>query len=309
MKKKSVLVTGGAGFIASHITDAYLKKGYRVAIIDNLVTGSRKNLNPKAVFYKADIRNLEAVRQIIQKEKPEVINHHAAIVEVIKSMRDPVATYAVNVIGTANLLVAAIEGGVKKFIFASTGGAIYGEPKKIPADEKTPALPLSPYGFSKHSAEGFIQFYARASGMKYAILRYANVYGPRQNPKGEAGVVAIFAGLISQKIKPTIFGDGSKSRDYVYVGDIVEANMKATQKTNNTITNIGWGKKITDLDIFNAIAKNLEYEGQPNFAPYRKGEVYAISLNASRAKKLIGWSPKVPLMAGIALATAGYKKK
>ncbi|MEK7094420.1 MAG: NAD-dependent epimerase/dehydratase family protein [Patescibacteria group bacterium] len=297
-----IIVTGGAGFIASHVVDAYIKAGHKVAVIDNLNTGFRKNVNPKATFYKADIRDLPTMQKIFKKERPEVVNHHAAIAEVVKSVTNPIPTYEVNVLGTANILLCFGQFGKgknKKVLFSSTGGAIYGEPKKIPAPETTPAAPLSPYGLSKLLGEELIFFYSRSYGFNYLIFRYPNVYGPRQNPKGEAGVVAIFGGLLKQNIQPTIFGDGSKARDYTYVDDIVVANLKALKKGNKTITNIGWGKLITDKMIFETVASTLGYKKPVRYAPYRSGEVYRICLDAKKAKKILGWKPTVPLKEGI----------
>ncbi len=301
-----IIVTGGAGFIASHVTDAYISAGHKVVVIDNLNTGFRKNVNPKATFYKADIRDLPTMEKIFKKEKPEILNHHAAIAEVVKSVSNPIPTYEVNVIGTANVLLCfgKFGKGAKKVLFSSTGGAIYGEPKKIPAPETTPANPLSPYGLSKLLGEELINFYARTYKLNYLIFRYPNVYGPRQNPKGEAGVVAIFGGMMKQGIQPTIFGDGTKARDYTYVADIVQANLKALTKGNQTITNIGWGKLISDTMIFETIASLLKFEKPAKYAPYRPGEVYRISLNATKAKKILGWKPTVPLANGVAKTLA-----
>ena len=298
-RKKKVLITGGAGFIASHITDAYIAQGYSVVVIDDLSTGFRRNVNPKAKFYKTDIRDLAKLRKIFAAEKPTIVNHHAAIVEVIKSVRDPLPTMRVNVEGTINLLLCAGESKVKRFIFASTGGAIYGEPKKLPADETTPTQPLSPYGLSKLLAEHAIDFYARTNNFNYVILRYPNVYGPRQNPKGEAGVVAIFGGLMKSGKRPIIFGDGSKSRDYVFVGDIVRANVLALKKGRNDIVNLGWAKTVSDQNIFDTTARHAKFLHKPVYAPYRKGEVYKISLKPLKAKKILSWQPKIDLSTGI----------
>ena len=294
-----ILVTGGVGFIGSHIVDAYINLGYKVVVIDNLSTGFRKNLNPKAKFYKADIGDLLKIEKIFQKEKPQIVNHHAAIAEVVKSLRDPLPTLNVNVIGTINLLLAAGKIRVKKFIFSSTGGAIYGQPDKIPADENTPAIPLSPYGLSKLLGEECIKFYAKHYGFDYLIFRYPNVYGPRQNPKGEAGVVAIFSGLMRKGKQPTIFGDGSKTRDYVHIDDIVRANIIGLHKGKNEILNLGWAKKISDQKIFDTIAKNLNFKKPPIYAPFRHGEVYQIALSAKKARKNLGWQPQISLEEGI----------
>jgi UDP-glucose 4-epimerase len=297
-----VIVTGGAGFIASHVVDSYIKAGHHVAVIDNLATGFRKNVNSKATFYKADIRDAAAMDKIFKKERPEVVNHHAAIAEVVKSLRDPIPTLQVNVLGTTNVLLAFGKYGKgknRKFIFSSTGGAIYGEPKKIPADESTATTPLSPYGLSKLLGEEVITFYARQYGFTYLIFRYPNVYGPRQNPKGEAGVIAIFGGLMKSGKRPIIFGDGTKARDYTFVHDIARANQIALTKGRNEIINLGWGKKITDQMIFDEIATAIHYSEKPVFAPYRKGEVYQIAIKADKAKKILGWKPSVKLREGI----------
>lgn len=297
-----IVITGGAGFIASHIADAYVGAGHKVVVIDNLLTGLRKNLNPKVKFYKADIRNLDLMEKIFKRERPEVLNHHAAIAEVVKSLRNPIPTFQTNVLGTTNVLLAFGKygrGKNKKIIFSSTGGAIYGEPKEIPADEKNPAVPLSPYGLSKLLDEEIIKFYARQYGFKYLIFRYPNVYGPRQNPHGEAGVVAIFGLLLKEGVRPTIFGDGTKARDYVYVSDIVRANLAVLKKGVNDTLNLGWGKLVTDQMIFDSLARETGFKQKPVYAPYRKGEVYRIAIDAKKAKKILGWTPKVKLREGI----------
>ena len=297
-----IIVTGGAGFIASHIVDKYISLGHKVAVIDNLSTGQRKNINKKAKFYKADIRNLDLMERIFKKEKPNIVNHHAAVAEVVKSLKNPIPTFESNIIGTVNVLISLAKYGAgsnKKIIFSSTGGAIYGEPEKIPADENTNISPLSPYGLSKFLGEECIKFYAKTHDIKYLIFRYPNVYGPRQNPKGEAGVVAIFAGVIKEGKSPIIFGDGTKARDYVYVDDIVKANEIGLSKAKNEIINIGWGKKISDQMIFDEVAKNFDFKKKPIYAPYRKGEVYQIAISAKKAKKLLNWEPKTTLAKGI----------
>jgi len=285
---KKILVTGGAGFIGSHIADGYLKLGHKVIKIDR---GGPKPL---------DINDARALRRLFQKEKPDVVNHHAAIAEVIKSLREPLPTFQTNVLGTINLLMAAGEAGtVKKFIFASTGGAIYGQPNKIPANEETSAMPLSPYGLSKLLAEETIKFYSRIFGFDYLIFRYPNVYGPGQNPRGEAGVVAIFTEIMKRGDRPTIFGDGTKTRDYCYVEDIVRANIIALRRGKNEIINLGWGRKISDQKVFDDIAKNLGFKKPSIYAPFRKGEVYQIAISAKKAKKILGWTPKITFEEGI----------
>src|SRR3989344_4478206 len=264
-----IIVTGGAGFIGSHIVDAYVAAGHKVVVVDNLLTGFRKNLNKKAGFYKVDIRDSAAIEKIFRKERPEVVNHHAAIAEVAKSLRDPLPTLDVNVLGTANLLnyFGKYGRGARRFIFASTGGAIYGEPKKLPANEKTPANPLSPYGLSKKLGEDLIEYYARQHDFEFVIFRYSNVYGPRQNPKGEAGVV--------------------------------RANVLALKKGIGKRMNIGRGERVSDRDIFDAVSRELKFSGQPIYKPFRKGEVKHISLDASFAKRIIDWQPQTSLRTGI----------
>lgn len=300
--KMRIIVTGGAGFIGSHVVDAYIRAGHRVAIIDNLTTGFRRNINPRAKFYKADVCDTKQIARIFSLEKPEVVNHHAALISVIESVRSPLLTLNVNVLGTANILQAFGKSGRgknKRFIYASSGGAIYGDPKKLPADEKTAPLPLSPYAVSKLMAEEFETFCGRTQKFSYVILRYANVYGPRQNPEGEGGVVAIFAGLMRRGKQPIIFGDGTKTRDYVYVGDVAQANILSLKKGVGGIFNIGLGAAISDQKIFDAVAKYMNFMESPVYGPFREGEVYHIRLNAARAKKILGWRPKIELEEGI----------
>ncbi|MBI5421033.1 MAG: NAD-dependent epimerase/dehydratase family protein [Parcubacteria group bacterium] len=295
----NILVTGGAGFIASHIVDAYIKKGHKVTVVDNLATGFRKNVNKEAKFYNADIRDLEALRKIFKKEQLDVVNHHAAIAVVTESLKNPIPTLEVNVLGTTNLLLLGGEYNIKKFIFSSTGGAMYGDPEKLPASETTEPKPLSPYGLSKLLAEETIRYYSSNNNFNHLIFRYANVYGPRQNPKGEAGVVAIFGGLMKKGVSPTIFGDGTKTRDYVYVDDIVRANVLALTKGNGTTINLGWGKEIQDKEIFDAVAKATKFKQIPALAPHRDGELLRSSLNAQKANDTIGWKPSITLKNGI----------
>ncbi|MBI2888723.1 MAG: GDP-mannose 4,6-dehydratase [Candidatus Liptonbacteria bacterium] len=297
-----IIVTGGAGFIASHIVDAYIAKGHHVAVIDNLSTGFRRNLNPRARFYKADICNQKLLEHIFEKERPEIMNHHAAIASVIASIANPNATFEANVLGTVNLLRAFGahgKGKNRKIIFASTGGAIYGTPRKLPAPEATLPMPSSPYGLSKLLAEETIAFYARTSHFAHTILRYANVYGPRQNPKGEAGVVSIFAELMRQGNQPRIFGDGSKTRDYVYVADIARANVAALTKGNGETINLGTGIMTSDKEVFGAVAQALKFRGTPQYAPFRSGEVNKISLDARRARRVLNWKPRVSFEEGV----------
>ncbi|MBI4095110.1 MAG: NAD-dependent epimerase/dehydratase family protein [Candidatus Liptonbacteria bacterium] len=298
-----IIVTGGAGFIGSHIVDAYVKAGHRVAVIDNLSTGFRKNLNPRAKFYKADIQNAPLIERVFKKERPEIVNHHAAIASVIQSVRNPLAVYGANVMGTASILTALVRygrGTRKKIIFASSGGTLYGDsPEKIPADERLPMRPISPYGISKLLGEELIAHYSGAHHFSHLIFRYANVYGPRQNPKGEAGVVAIFGGLMRKGKTPVIFGDGTKTRDYAFVDDVARANLAALRRGTNVTLNIGLGKEMSDRKIFDTVAKYAHFSGKPKFAPERPGEIYRIALDAKKAKKILGWRPRTLLDEGI----------
>lgn len=300
-----IIVTGGAGFIGSHVVDAYVKAGHKVVVIDNLTTGFKRNINSKARFYKVDIRDAKNIEKIFKKERPAVVNHHAAIAEVVKSLRNPIPTLDVNLLGTANILSAfsaygqAKKGSRKKFIFASTGGAIYGDPKVVPAPESAPLNTLSPYGLSKLLDEITIKFYARQHDFDFTIFRYSNVYGPRQNPKGEAGVVAIFGGLIKTGGRPTIFGDGKKSRDYIYVYDIATANKLALIKGKNAILNLGTGKLTTDFAVFETVAKHLGFKERPRFEPHRAGEAHRISLDTTAARKILGWKPTKDFKRGV----------
>jgi len=233
---RHVLVTGGAGFIGSHLVDAYLERGWKVSVVDNLSTGDRRNLNPRAEFYEADIREFP-----IERIRPDVINHHAAQMDVRRSVADPLFDAEVNVLGSIRLLQKAAETGVKRFIFASTGGAIYGEPLFAPQTEEHPTNPLSPYGCAKLSVEHYMGYFRAVHGLQTVALRYANVYGPRQNSKGEAGVIAIF---IDRKLRgetATINGDGEQTRDYVFVRDVVEANMAVTESSDPGPFNVGTG--------------------------------------------------------------------
>jgi UDP-glucose 4-epimerase len=302
-----ILVTGGAGFIGSHVVDAYLEAGHTVAVIDNLSTGRRENLNPKAVFYEADIREKKEVDAILSRERFDLINHHAAQADVRRSVEDPVYDLSVNVIGSLHLLEAAVRNGLKKFIHISSGGAVYGEPQSMPVDESHPVNPACPYGVTKHTVEHYLATYRENFGLAFTVLRYANVYGPRQNPKGEAGVVAIFSLLILQGLKPTIFGDGSKTRDYVFVGDIVRANLEALHRADGKILNLGTGIETRDIEVFEAIRHALGVDVEPVFGEKRKGEIERICLSADAALDALGWTPRVSFEEGIRTAVRYYR--
>lgn len=303
-----ILVTGGAGFIASHVADRYLALGHEVVIIDNLVTGQRENIPPGATFYETDICD-QNVAEIFQKEKPDIVNHHAAQMDVRKSVEDPIYDATVNVLGSLNILQNCVRAGVKKFIFASTGGAIYGEQDYFPADENHPLRPLSPYGITKLTSEKYLYFYQQSYGMRYTILRYANVYGPRQNPHGEAGVVAIFTTRMLLGEKPIINGDGKQTRDYVFVGDVVRANELALEKGDNRIYNVGTGVETDVNSLFTLIRKHVGKEVAELHGPAKPGEQMRSVLNYSLIQKELGWSPSVTLEEGLKQTVEFFKKK
>jgi UDP-glucose 4-epimerase len=293
-----ILVTGGAGFIASHISDAYIAAGHEVVIMDDLSSGKRANLPAAAKFYHADIRSPEA-REIIRNERPQVLSLHAAQMDVRKSVADPAFDATVNVIGMINLLEAGREVGVQKVLFASSGGATYGEQEEFPAPESHPHNPLSPYGITKATGEHYLYFYHAVYGMPYVALRYANVYGPRQDPHGEAGVVAIFTERLLANQAPTINGDGKQSRDYVFVGDVVRANLAALERPFVGAINIGTG---IETDVTTLYAHLRVLTGSPHPAqhgPAKAGEQRRSVIAIGRAAKELGWKPEIPLEEGL----------
>jgi UDP-glucose 4-epimerase len=296
-----ILITGGAGFIGSNIADAYLKAGHEVAVLDNLITGKERNLNPKAKFYKMDVRD-KKIAEILAEFQPEIINHHAAQIDVRKSVADPAFTEDVNVMGTLNLLSAAVASKVKKIIFSSTGGALYGEIKeKDGADENHPQEPISPYAITKRAVEMYLYFYHVTYGIKYTILRYGNVYGPRQDPLGEAGVIAIFIGKISKGENCTIYGDGKQLRDYVYVGDVCQANLIALNQGDNSIYNVGTGIGTSVNELFAHLKDIMKFKGSSIYAPPRTGELFRSVLNCQKIEKELGWKAKIDIRKGLEL--------
>jgi len=292
------MVTGGAGFIGSHVVDRYIEEGHDVIVVDDLSTGFRENVNERARFHELDIRD-ERVMELIRDERPDVINHHAAQMDVRKAVEDPFYDADVNIHGTLNLLEACKECSVDKVIYISTGGAVFGEVTKIPVPEDEAINPLSPYGITKHTVEHYLFAYRANFGLNYTVLRYPNVYGPRQNPHGEAGVVAIFTLQMSSGIQPTIYGDGTKTRDYVYISDVVEANRLALRNGDGEIYNLGWGKEVSDFQIFDGVRKGLDLAVEPRYDAVRSGEIGRICLDGSKIKRALGWEPKVSLQEGI----------
>jgi len=304
-----ILVTGGAGFIGSNVVDAYLEAGHEVAIVDNLSTGKKENLNPNAKFYEIDLRD-KNLSNIVAEFSPDIINHHAAQIDVRKSVSDPIYNAEVNDIGALNLLEAAVTSKIKKFIFSSTGGAIYGEvERKSGADENHPQEPISPYAITKRTTELYLHAYHVNRGLNYTVLRYGNVYGPRQDPLGEAGVIAIFCGKMLQGEVPTIFGDGKQLRDYCYVGDVADANLLVLDKGDNQIFNIGTGKGTSVNDLFMILALAVKFDGKAKYAPARTGELFRSVLNCKKIKKELGWKPKTSIKKGLKLTLKWYKRK
>ncbi|MCF8565769.1 NAD-dependent epimerase/dehydratase family protein [Alicyclobacillus tolerans] len=295
----NILVTGGAGFIASHVVDDLVAAGHQVAVLDNFSTGSRVNVNPDARLYEVDLRDAKRVEDAIRNFKPDVINHHAAQMDVRVSTRLPRLDAEVNIVGSINLIQSAVRHGVSKVVYASTGGAVYGEPHELPVKETHSIQPLSQYGISKHTVEHYLYLYAHNYGLDYTVLRYPNVYGPRQNPHGEAGVIAIFLNRALRKERPTIFGDGLQERDYVFVSDVVNANRIALETGSRQIFNIGSGVGTSVIDIVKVIEQVTGVPMDPLYAEPRVGEIHKIALDASKASKTLGWRPQVPLAKGI----------
>ena len=292
------LVTGGAGFIGSNIVDRLINDGHDVIILDNLCTGREKNINPKAQFYNIDITDSN-IEKIFKENKIDIVFHLAAQIDVRKSVSNPIFDATTNIIGTINLLNMIQKYSIGKIIYSSSGGAVYGEPKEIPADEKHTVRPLAPYGISKHCPEHYIEYYHDLYGLKYTILRYANVYGPRQDPLGEAGVIAIFMGRMLKGDTPIIFGDGNQTRDYVFVGDVVNANISAINNGDNQIYNIGTGKETSVNEIYEILSKLIKNSPKAIYEAKRPGEVERICLNTEKAKKELSWVAKVTLEEGI----------
>ena len=294
----NILVTGGAGFIGSHLVDRLIADGYRVAVVDVLATGKRAHVDPEAALYEIDIRS-PALAAAFEAARPDAVFHVAAHASVSESVRDPMHDAEVNVLGTLNVLQQCAAYGVRRFVFSSTGGALYGEPEHLPADEEHPVRPLSPYGASKAAAEAYVQMFCEHSSIRYTILRYGNVYGPRQDPFGEAGVVAIFAGAMLREQRPTIFGDGSHERDYVYVDDVVQANVLALGQDTDGVYNIGSGEGTTVSQVFDAVAGATDYAGSAEYAAERPGDVHRIYLDVRRAEQGLGWRAAMSLGEGI----------
>jgi UDP-glucose 4-epimerase len=305
-----ILVTGGAGFIGSHVVDAYVTAGHEVAVLDNLSTGREENVNPAAKLHRADITDLAQVQGVVASFKPEIVNHHAAQSEVPRSVADPGYDALVNVVGGLNVLKASADNAVRKVIFSSTGGALYGEPDIVPADEDHPVRPLSPYGTSKLAFEQYLGTFERTFGLRHTTLRYANIYGARQDFFAEEGrVVAIFAGRMIEGKPVTIDGDGTQSRDMLHVGDVAIANLAALDRGDGGTFHISTGVPVTINDLFRKLALLTEYRLEPRFGPARKGDVYRIALDNTRAKEQLGWEPRIPLDEGLRLTVDYFRQQ
>ena len=300
-------MTGGAGFIGSNVVDRFVELGHDVAVFDDLSTGFRDFVHREARLFQGDLADAAAVDRCIGTFEPDLVDHHAAQIDVRKSVSDPVWDARVNILGSIGLLQACTRHGVKKVVYASTGGALYGEGRRLPANEDHPVNPESPYGASKHTVEHYLHLWKLLHGLDYTVLRYPNVYGPRQNPHGEAGVNAIFIGAMLDGKRPRIFGDGNAVRDYLYVSDVVDANVLALEKGSGEMLNLGTGVGTSVNDIVRELKTILGSPLDTVHEPPRPGEVQRIYLDASRAKAVLGWEPQVPFEDGLARTLEWYK--
>lgn len=300
-----ILVTGGAGFIGSHIVEAYLEAGHEVAVVDNLATGRRANVPRDAKLHEVDIHAREFER-IIADFRPEVISHNAAQASVKVGQADPVHDLEVNGGGTARVMSLAVANGVRKVIYAGSGGTVYGNPESLPITEAHPVAPRSNYGTSKYVGEMYVQLAARTSDLTFTIFRYGNAFGPRQDPYGEAGVIAIFTGLMKAGEQCTIDGDGEQKKDYIYVGDIARANILALTSGDGLVANIGSGEGISVNQIFSALSEATGNTLEPKFGPPRPGDVRNFWLDCSRAKSALNWQPTTTFDEGVRLTVASY---
>ena len=302
-----IIVTGGAGFIGSHIVDAYLANGHEVHVIDDFSTGDEANINAGAVVHRHSIADPEAA-SVITTIAPDVLNHHAAQMDVRHSVEDPLFDAGVNIIGFLNLLEACRKAGTRRIVFASSGGAIYGDREPIPADEEHVKEPLSPYGVSKMTGELYLAYFYMAFGMRYIALRYANVYGPRQSSKGEAGVVAIFIAQLLAEKNPVINGDGKQTRDYVFVGDVVRANVAALATSHVGGINIGTGRETDVSTICRLLRQNTGSKVEAIHGPAKRGEQTRSCLQIGLAEKVLGWQPEVAIEQGLQKTVSYYRK-
>jgi UDP-glucose 4-epimerase len=302
----TILVTGGAGFIGSNIVDGLIKEGHKAIVVDNLSTGKKENLNEEAKFYQFDIKN-QKLKKVFEKHDISHIIHHAAQIDVQHSIKDPLFDAQNNILGTINVLEMAKEYEVKKIIYASSA-AVYGEPDYLPVDEEHPIKAMSPYGITKHTPEHYIKMYNELYDLKYTIFRYSNVYGPRQDPKGEGGVVSIFVDKMLTEERPIIFGDGEQTRDFIYVSDIVKANLLALYKGDNILVNISTESRDSVNDLVVYLNEILPYSLKAIYKEARKGDILHSSLANGKAKELLDWAPDYDLRAGLEQTVEYYSK-
>lgn len=293
-----ILVTGGAGFIGSHIVDLLISKGHNVAIIDNLSSGKLGNINPKAKFYHEDLSDYSRIEEIFEKEAPEIVYHLAAQISIKKSIENPIEDAEINILNTLNILNLCVKHRIKQFIFSSTGGAIYGDTKEIPTLETHSTNPISPYGCAKLAVEKYLNFYNKVYGLKFTILRYSNVYGPKQNSDGEAGVISIFLNQMFQNQKSTIFG-GIQTRDFVYVEDVAKANLLVLNDSKSETYNISTGKETDIIAIFEKLNKYFNSKISPEYKEMKRGEQLQSCLSYDKIKNELGWHPLTSLDEGL----------
>jgi len=308
MRRRRLLVTGGAGFIGSHVAERLVAAGHEVAVVDNLSTGRRENIPAGAQFYPYDIKAKETC-QLILSWQPQVILHFAAQMSVSYSVKDPMEDARENILGSLHLFTAAAQAGVEKVVFASTGGAMYGEAGPVPAKESDPAFPESPYGIAKLAVEHYLRFFHRQHGITPVSLRYANIYGPRQNAQGEAGVVAIFTEKFLTGEQPVINGDGRQTRDFLFVSDAVAAALLAMQYPQAGVFNIGTGQETDILTIYLGLRELTGSSLAPAHGPAKPGEQRKSALDSSLARKYLGWQPRVRLAEGLKLTVAAFREK
>jgi len=295
---EKVIVTGGAGFIGSHLVDLLISKDFSVVVMDNLSTGKRSNLNLRAKFYEVDLTNFEEVDKIFAEESPDYVFHLAAHINVRDSIKSPIFDARQNILNSLNLLELSVKHEIKHFIFSSTGGAIYGDNAEIPTKESSEAKPQTPYGCSKCAVEKYLRFYHKVYGLKFTCLRYSNVYGPRQNSQGEAGVISIFFDKLFSGENPIIFG-GIQTRDFIFVGDVARANLMALEDPKSHIYNVCTSKETDIIEVFNKINKYFKNKFQPDFKELIVGEQKRSCLSFSKIKELLGWSPRTALEDGL----------
>ncbi|MBN1299077.1 MAG: NAD-dependent epimerase/dehydratase family protein [Actinobacteria bacterium] len=304
---KKVLITGGAGFIGSNIADRLIELGHEVIVLDNLSAGKIENVNSSAKFFKFDVRD-KALIDIFKSEKPDSVIHNAAQLSVRISVEDPLYDADVNVLGGLNVFNCCMQSGVKKVIFASSGGTVYGEQQYFPADEKHATNPISPYGVAKMASENYLYFFNREYGLDFIALRYANIYGPRQDPLGEAGVVAIFSNKFIQGSCPVINGDGKQTRDYVFVKDAVDANVRAIESKFSGALNIATSQETNVNELFYMLRQISGKSIKETHGPAKPGEQYRSVLDYGLANKVLGWKPSVPIIEGLKITYQWFEK-